>query len=125
LMVHRIMRCKVSGKTSRYNYATAKYETSSEFLTVIANSDVDTRTKRLIEEIINETNDIFGIVESAFFSNIVTSSELGITPINTIDAMVDELYDINPMLTEMAEMMFLESNQERVIKMVTKLERGR
>lgn len=125
LMVHRIMRCRVSGKSSTYNYATAKYETSSEFLTVIVNSDVDTRTKRLIEEIINETNDIFGIVESTFFSNIVTSSELGITPVNTVDAMVDELYDINPMLTELAEMMFLESNQERVIKMVIKLERGR
>jgi hypothetical protein len=55
----------------------------------------------------------------------MTSSELGITPVNTVDAMVDELYDINPMLNEMADLAFTESDHDRVIKMVTKLEKGR
>ena len=124
-MVYRIMRCKTSGKTSRYNYATSKYDVSSEFLTVIVNSEVNTRSKYLIEEIIDETGDILTLVESSFFSNVMTSSELGITPVNTVDAMVDELYDINPMLNEMAELMFTESDHDRVINMVTKLEKGR
>jgi hypothetical protein len=124
-MVYRIMRCKTSGKTSKYNYATAKYDTSSEFLAVIVQSEVNTRSKYLIEEIIDETSDILTLVESAYFSNTMTSSELGITPVNTVDSMVDELYDINPMLNEMADLAFNESDYDRVIKMVTKLERGR
>jgi hypothetical protein len=124
-MVNLILRCKTSGKTSRYNYATAKYDVQSEFLTVIANSEVNTRSKYLIEQIINETDNILTSVESAFFSNVVTSSMLGITPVNTVNTMVDELNDINPLIKEMSGIMFADSDHDRVIKMVTKLESGR
>jgi hypothetical protein len=123
-MVNLILRCK-SGQTSRYNYATGKYDVQSEFLTVIAKSEVNTRSKYLIEQIINETDNILTSAESAFFSNVVTSSMLGITPVNTVNAMVDELNDINPLIKEMSGILFAESDHDRVIKMVTKLESGR
>jgi hypothetical protein len=50
---------------------------------------------------------------------------LGITPVNTVNAMVDELNDINPLIKEMSGILFAESDHDRVIKMVTKLESGR
>ena len=124
-MVNLILRCKTSGQSSRYNYATGKYDVQSEFLTVIAKSEVNTRSKYLIEQIINETDNILTSVESAFFSNVVTSSMLGITPVNTVNTMVDELNDINPLIKEMSGILFAESDHDRVIKMVTKLESGR
>jgi hypothetical protein len=49
----------------------------------------------------------------------------GITPVNTTDVLIEEMLDINPLLTTLFDQSFPETDFPKVIKMVTQLEKGR
>ena len=119
-----ILGASIKPSQSRYNYATGKYDSSYPFLNVILQSDVETRTKQLIKQIIDETKGLLSFTEESFFAN-ANPSMFGITPVNTTDVLIEEMLDINPLLAELCVQHFPEADAPKVIKMVTQLEKGR
>jgi hypothetical protein len=87
-------------------------------------SDVETRTKELIKQISDETKGLLTFTEESFFAN-ANPAMFGITPVNTTDVLIEEMLDINPLLTTLFDQSFPETDFPKVIKMVTQLEKGR